>query len=180
MPDPTGVTYHRTCESWRRSPGFNFQVVHLWSAADMGPCVPHVVPKSAGVQLPGPEAALSTTSTCSPSPSSQPQVTSMLKAPETELVPDPTGNKSSQDKDAVEQPAKSPWDSFDPNPENLGHGEHWWRDHYQWLKEAGYLLRPRYDPAWIPSWRGTKKDWLHCEDAKVAWVGGRIFYVPCD
>jgi hypothetical protein len=109
----------------------------------------------------------------------QPQVTSMLKAPETELVPDPTGNKSSQNKDAAEQPARSIWDS-DRRPETLGPGEHWWRDHYQWLKEAGYLLRPRYDPAWIPSWRGTKKDWIDCEDARVAWVGGRIFYVPCD
>jgi len=91
----------------------------------------------------------------------------MLKVSESEQVPDPTGNRSS--KDDVKRPATSIWDNFDPRPEALGPGESWWRDHYQWLKEAGYLLRPRFDPAWIPSWFGTKKDWLDCEDAKVAW-----------
>jgi hypothetical protein len=59
---------------------------------------------------------------------------------------------------------------FDPSPEALGPGEMWWRDHYQWLKERGYLLRPRYDPAWVPSWLGTKKIWYKCEDGTVAWV----------
>jgi serine/threonine protein kinase len=32
--------------------------------------------------------------------------------------------------------------------------EVWWREHYAWLLENGYKLRPRYDPAWIPSWKG--------------------------
>ncbi|CAL1706283.1 unnamed protein product [Somion occarium] len=31
--------------------------------------------------------------------------------------------------------------------------ETFWRDHYIWLKEQGYLLRPRYCPDWVPSWK---------------------------
>ncbi|RPD78671.1 hypothetical protein L226DRAFT_551286 [Lentinus tigrinus ALCF2SS1-7] len=31
--------------------------------------------------------------------------------------------------------------------------ELWWRDHYEWLLEKGYSLRPRYRPGWKPSWR---------------------------
>ncbi|KAJ7646833.1 hypothetical protein FB45DRAFT_1099009 [Roridomyces roridus] len=35
-----------------------------------------------------------------------------------------------------------------------------WRDHYAWLKDRGYLLRPRYSPNWIASWKegGCKSD----------------------
>lgn len=29
-----------------------------------------------------------------------------------------------------------------------------WRDRQQFLESVGYLLRPRYRPGWIPSWRG--------------------------
>ncbi|OCH93150.1 hypothetical protein OBBRIDRAFT_749934 [Obba rivulosa] len=43
--------------------------------------------------------------------------------------------------------------------------EIWWRDHQPWLQERGYSLRPRYMPDWIPSWKGTKKLWVGCEDA---------------
>ena len=43
-------------------------------------------------------------------------------------------------------------------------GEHYWRDRSLWLKECGYVLRPRYSPDWKPSWVGTNKHWMHCED----------------
>jgi hypothetical protein len=95
---------------------------------------------------------------------------------ESKQTVDTTVDKSSKTKDAADRPATSIWD-FDPSPEALGPGEFWWRDHYQWLKDAGYLLRPRYDPAWIPSWRGTKKDWLDCEDSKALWVREHLFCV---
>lgn len=49
--------------------------------------------------------------------------------------------------------------------------ELWWSHHYHWLKDSGYLLRPRYAPDWIPSWQGTKKNWALCEDSRVAKVG---------
>ncbi|KAH7917813.1 hypothetical protein BV22DRAFT_1200202 [Leucogyrophana mollusca] len=54
-------------------------------------------------------------------------------------------------------------------PETLGNGELWWHNHYQWLKDHGYLLRPRYTPDWVPSWKTNKKSWHTCEDGEVAW-----------
>ncbi|KAF9557947.1 hypothetical protein CPC08DRAFT_736568 [Agrocybe pediades] len=30
--------------------------------------------------------------------------------------------------------------------------EVYWRDHYDWLYQCGYELRPRYHPSWVPSW----------------------------
>ncbi|KAE9385796.1 hypothetical protein BT96DRAFT_928625 [Gymnopus androsaceus JB14] len=42
--------------------------------------------------------------------------------------------------------------------------EVFWRDHYNWLKDRGYLLRPRYRPGWVASWIGTNADYWACED----------------
>ncbi|KAJ6525875.1 hypothetical protein DFH09DRAFT_1095431 [Mycena vulgaris] len=33
--------------------------------------------------------------------------------------------------------------------------EVYWRDHYSWLQDCGYLLRPRYSPDWSPPWLGN-------------------------
>ncbi|KIK80108.1 hypothetical protein PAXRUDRAFT_833708 [Paxillus rubicundulus Ve08.2h10] len=52
-------------------------------------------------------------------------------------------------------------------PHELGEGERWWRDHYQWLYEAGYQLRPRYHPEWVASWKTRNLDWTDCEDSMV-------------
>ncbi|KAH7918652.1 hypothetical protein BV22DRAFT_1041587 [Leucogyrophana mollusca] len=52
-------------------------------------------------------------------------------------------------------------------PEVLGEGELWWHNHYKWLKNQGYLLRARYAPEWIPSWKASKKKWYKCEDGQV-------------
>ena len=51
--------------------------------------------------------------------------------------------------------------------------ELWWSQHYHWLKDCGYLLRPRYSPDWTPSWKNTKKSWVLCEDGCVAPVSTR-------
>jgi len=45
--------------------------------------------------------------------------------------------------------------------------ELFWRDHQPWLKECGYLLRPRYDPDWVASWKGGSGNWGEAEDALV-------------
>ncbi|KAJ6611269.1 hypothetical protein B0H10DRAFT_1918894, partial [Mycena sp. CBHHK59/15] len=45
--------------------------------------------------------------------------------------------------------------------------ELFWLDHCEWLKEKGYLLRPRYQPGWVPSWIGTTKKPWDCEDGLV-------------
>ena len=47
----------------------------------------------------------------------------------------------------------------------LSENELWWTRHFQWFKDRGYLLRPRYTPDWVPSWRGTNKWRYSCEDS---------------
>ena len=44
--------------------------------------------------------------------------------------------------------------------------ECFWRDHQPWLAERGYLLRPRYSPDWVPSWKGTNKAPSYFEDGQ--------------
>jgi len=53
-------------------------------------------------------------------------------------------------------------------------GELFWRDHQPWLKECGYLLRPRYDPDWVASWKRSSGYWGEAEDAEV----GNVREVP--
>ncbi|KAJ7238565.1 kinase-like domain-containing protein [Mycena haematopus] len=35
----------------------------------------------------------------------------------------------------------------------LGQGELFWYNHRDWLKDAGYLLRPRYQEGWVRPWK---------------------------
>ncbi|RDX54872.1 hypothetical protein OH76DRAFT_1339715 [Lentinus brumalis] len=42
--------------------------------------------------------------------------------------------------------------------------EYFWRDHQQWLADAGYMLRPRFREDWQPSWLKSNKLWFQCED----------------
>ncbi|KAH9920123.1 uncharacterized protein B0H18DRAFT_1122090 [Fomitopsis serialis] len=46
----------------------------------------------------------------------------------------------------------------------LNDRERAWRDRQPWLQERGYMLRPRYRPDWKPSWLGTDKSFIGCED----------------
>ena len=48
--------------------------------------------------------------------------------------------------------------------DSLGLTEIFWRDTSTWFKDQGYQLRPRFAPDWIPSWLGTSKFRLQCED----------------
>jgi len=56
----------------------------------------------------------------------------------------------------------------------LSENELWWTRHFHWLKDRGYLLRPRYAPDWVPSWRGTKKRLDCCEDSATAMVSNTL------
>ncbi|KAF6743542.1 hypothetical protein DFP72DRAFT_827633 [Ephemerocybe angulata] len=59
------------------------------------------------------------------------------------------------------------------NQANLSSGEVYWRDHYIWLKQSGYALKPRFNPDWVPSWTGKNIDPNDCEDSKplgVCWA----------
>jgi hypothetical protein len=51
-------------------------------------------------------------------------------------------------------------------PGELGDMEKWWVERQKALELAGYMLRPRYHPDWQPSWTGTKKYFLDCEDGQ--------------
>jgi hypothetical protein len=51
-------------------------------------------------------------------------------------------------------------------PGDLRPAEHVWRDNYEWLSSRGYLLRPRYNPSWTPSWQHTKRSWQDAEDGQ--------------
>lgn len=48
---------------------------------------------------------------------------------------------------------------------NLVPKEVFWKDRHRYLKDHGYLLRPRYAPNWEPSWMGTNLDPNFCEDS---------------
>ncbi|CDO77756.1 hypothetical protein BN946_scf184993.g19 [Trametes cinnabarina] len=48
---------------------------------------------------------------------------------------------------------------------NLAPKELFWQARYNYLKDHGYLLRPRYSPNWRPSWEGTNIDPTYCEDS---------------
>ncbi|KAF9073652.1 kinase-like domain-containing protein [Rhodocollybia butyracea] len=51
--------------------------------------------------------------------------------------------------------------NVEPGTGTLYESEVWWAEHCEWLKERGYLLRPRYRPGWEPSWQvGKDTHWL--------------------
>lgn len=51
--------------------------------------------------------------------------------------------------------------------------EIFWRDHYLWLQDKGYLLRPRYHPDWVASWKDDPaEDYFICEDGQLSRVSG--------
>ncbi|KAF9254051.1 hypothetical protein L218DRAFT_1082502, partial [Marasmius fiardii PR-910] len=50
----------------------------------------------------------------------------------------------------------------------LSDSEEFWLACEPWLKERGYLLRPRYRPGWVPSWSAEKDvEWMIAEDGQV-------------
>ncbi|RPD57198.1 hypothetical protein L226DRAFT_113083 [Lentinus tigrinus ALCF2SS1-7] len=61
----------------------------------------------------------------------------------------------------VERHAKKTKEGF----YDLLDAEVYWKDRYFWLDERGYTLRPRYHPKWKPSWIGTKRKPVFCEDS---------------
>jgi len=51
-------------------------------------------------------------------------------------------------------------------PGDLDEHETWWAERQEALEAKGYMLRSRYRPGWIPSWRGTGKFHLDAEDGR--------------
>ncbi|KAJ7141188.1 kinase-like domain-containing protein [Mycena epipterygia] len=58
----------------------------------------------------------------------------------------------------------------DRRPGDLLPVECFWRDHQVWLEGCGYMLRDRYKPGWIPSWRKGEEvddtDWMNAFDGR--------------
>ena len=77
--------------------------------------------------------------------------------------------------DLLAQFGRAPGDSEPSDTVPLSENELWWTRHFQWLKDCGYLLRPRYAPDWVPSWRGTKKRKYSCEDSVLSMVSGTVY-----
>ncbi|KAJ6629433.1 hypothetical protein B0H10DRAFT_1776609 [Mycena sp. CBHHK59/15] len=42
-----------------------------------------------------------------------------------------------------------------------------WRDMQPWLQDCGYMLRPRFRPGWVPSWKTSGQLMVLCEDSYV-------------
>ena len=57
---------------------------------------------------------------------------------------------------------------------NLLPGEIFWKERYFFLEGRGYTLRPRYHPDWKPSWIGTDRHPMFCEDSIVLVVSRRM------
>ncbi len=55
--------------------------------------------------------------------------------------------------------------------------ECFWQKRQLYLQQHGYLLRPRYNPSWKPSWLGTNLDPSFCEDSAASLVGSHILMV---
>lgn len=51
-------------------------------------------------------------------------------------------------------------------PGDLDRREAWWLERQEALEAAGYMLRARYRPGWIPSWRGTTQSYFDVEDGQ--------------
>ncbi|KAF9807497.1 hypothetical protein IEO21_08193 [Rhodonia placenta] len=49
-----------------------------------------------------------------------------------------------------------------------------WRDRQLYFERRGYMLRPRYRPGWVPSWRKNGQNPTFAEDAAVLPVGHYI------
>jgi hypothetical protein len=56
------------------------------------------------------------------------------------------------------------------DPYALFDDEEFWRDIQPWLEQQGYMLRPRYRPGWVASWKGNKKSPFSCEDREPLFV----------
>ncbi|KAJ3891694.1 hypothetical protein GG344DRAFT_76683 [Lentinula edodes] len=59
-------------------------------------------------------------------------------------------------------PSNSPVDR-----RTLYNSESWWSGHFEYLKERGYMMRPRYRPGWKPSFKPGLLAALYSEDGQT-------------
>lgn len=66
---------------------------------------------------------------------------------------------------SIELNTQLPAANIDGNNDTLNEFESFWRYHQVWLAEKGYMLRPRYRPGWVASWKSSSKPPVDCEDS---------------
>ncbi|KAK1233969.1 hypothetical protein PQX77_002840 [Marasmius sp. AFHP31] len=54
----------------------------------------------------------------------------------------------------------------------LSKDEIFWRDRQEWIEKHGYMLRPRFRPGWVPSWKDSNKLYMKFEDGSFFWAAG--------
>ncbi|KAL4244332.1 hypothetical protein ABKN59_010147 [Abortiporus biennis] len=54
-----------------------------------------------------------------------------------------------------------------PSERNWTPGEKLWVQQQPWLEKQGYMLRPRYRPGWIPSWKSKNDLAIRYEDGQM-------------
>ncbi|GJJ14673.1 hypothetical protein Clacol_008939 [Clathrus columnatus] len=59
------------------------------------------------------------------------------------------------------------WNKETHEPGEITPQEEFWIEHQRWLESCGYMLRPRYHPDWIPSWKSSKKKSYTFEDGQI-------------
>ncbi|CCM03897.1 uncharacterized protein FIBRA_06048 [Fibroporia radiculosa] len=77
--------------------------------------------------------------------------------------------------DITPPPAQDKVPTLPDRPEGKYRGElqpeeYFWRDHQRWLQEQGYMLRSRYSPDWVPSWKEKHKPFWQCDDGQAIMV----------
>lgn len=63
------------------------------------------------------------------------------------------------------------------SPEERSEAEKRWVSFQPYLLAKGYQLRPRYQPDWTPSWKGTMKRADDCEDSLDSMVRSRYWSI---
>ncbi|TFK92760.1 hypothetical protein K466DRAFT_562133, partial [Polyporus arcularius HHB13444] len=67
-------------------------------------------------------------------------------------------------------PVSMKYDDPESFPGGLRGMEVYWAHRYEFLNSAGYQLRPRYRPGWVPSWQASKKSRWDVEDGVTLFV----------
>ncbi|KAJ6610679.1 hypothetical protein B0H10DRAFT_2165995 [Mycena sp. CBHHK59/15] len=64
----------------------------------------------------------------------------------------------------AQDPGPAPLSLYDGK---LTTGDIIWRDMQPWLQDCGYMLRPRFRPGWVPSWKTSGEHYGLSEDSYV-------------
>ena len=103
-----------------------------------------------------------------------------MKASSDEYIDD---SERSEHNGEVLDAGTSPWQNTNLNKVSLpdifaelSQDEQFWKDRFHLFQSHGYILRPRYRPGWVASWRTSNTMYLLCEDSLIRSVSSPIPY----